>query len=51
LDLVGLKRKKEDKFQDIGGKVYQKGLGKVSKIAIEKLCQEAKNTASRGTLY
>lgn len=42
LDILGLKRKKESKLKEIGGKVYLAGPDKADQILLKKLCREVK---------
>ncbi len=42
LDVLGLKKKKENKLKEIGGKVYLTGPEKVDQTLLKKLCREAK---------
>ena len=42
LDVLDLKRKKENKLKEIGGKVYLAGPEKVDQSLLKKLCREVK---------
>ncbi|MCD5401005.1 hypothetical protein LR013_00185, partial [candidate division NPL-UPA2 bacterium] len=42
LDVLGLKRKKENRLKEIGGKVYLAGPEKVDQSLLKKLCREVK---------
>lgn len=46
LDLMGLKRRKEDKLKEIGGKVYRTGPEKIDQPSLKKLCGEVKKIES-----
>ena len=46
LDLVSLRRKKEDKLKEIGNKVCQVGPDKVAQSSLKKLCREVKKIES-----
>jgi len=46
LDLMGLKRRKENKLKEIGGKVYRAGPEKIDQPSLKKLCKEVKKIES-----
>jgi len=46
LDIMGLKRKKENKLKEIGDKVYLLGPEKIDQPSVKKLCREVKKIES-----